>query len=1167
VLRGLLYGQPVRILIDSGATVNFVDTRFVRRHQLPVKRKPNQETVQLANGSKQACNEILPQARMRLGELRLQEPLHVTSIGGYDVILGLEWLMRRNPSVNWSAAQLQVTVKGRKHVFQVEGLPVRTDAAIQHLLLSATQLKKELRSDSTMLLCVATPVPATGAETPRRDTGGVDMSKMLEEFRDVFPEGLPPGKPPERAITHTIDVEPGSAPPHRGIYRLSESELGELRTQLQDLLARGFIRPSVSPYGAPILFVKKKDGTMRMCVDYRMLNKITIKNRYPLPRIDELLDRLHGAKHFTKLDLQSGYHQVLVKEEDVHKTAFSTRYGHYEYTVMPFGLCNAPSTFQRLMHDIFRPLLDDCVVVYLDDILVYSKTPEDHVEHVRRVLQLLRDHRLCAKRSKCEFGKSRVEFVGHFVSADGIEMDPHKLEAVREWPRPKTVKDVRSFLGLAGFYRRFVKDFSSIAGPLTDLTSVKVEKGDLPWGPAQELAFREIKEAVTSAPVLVAPEPEGEFILRTDASQVGLGAVLTQQQPGGERVVAYYSRKLTPTERNYEVHERELLAVVEATKAWRHYLYGRPFRLLTDNWANKHIQSQPRLDPRRMAKMMMKLQGYDFQIEHIPGEKNVVADLLSRRADYAINTVCVRPDETFQRKLREAAEADEEYQVWVKAARVGRPEYALDDGVLYHVKRSEEAGATHDLRRLYVPKGELRTQVLQEAHDTAVAGHQGRDKTLAKIRELYFWPRMATDVEEYVTTCPTCQKTKSTNQKPIGQLHPLPVPRNKWQYVSLDLVTGLPHSKGGYDTIVVFVDMLTKMIHIAPTTKDVTGEGVARLFFDTVFKHHGMPEVLVSDRDPRFTGAFWQGLFKLMGTRFNMSTARHPQTDGQTERANRTILEMLRAFVTPYQDDWDQHLTAVEFAYNNSQHAGTKFSPFQLNGQLPRLPLHLASGKEIKEDTEPSEFARQLADDLAKAAANLTAAKERSARDFNTRRRQHQFSVGDRVLLKQEFTEGLPGAVALPGTTNKLGNRQWGPFTIKRLVGEGSVELDLPEQWTRHPVVNESFLVPYKDGSDRFPEREVTPPEPETVEGEEHYEVEAFRDHRFRDQRLWYLVKWRGYAETANSWQRVETLRADLSPDAMTKLAEEYRTRRGLSEDYQSRPAVVPRRSARTKRS
>ncbi|KAL4281883.1 hypothetical protein GQ457_03G019080 [Hibiscus cannabinus] len=387
------------------------------------------------------------------------------------------------------------------------------------------------------------------------------------DFSGVFLEELP-GLPPDREVEFVIETHVDSAPVSISPYRMAPKELKELKIQLQELLDRGFIRPSTSPWEAPILFVKKKDESLRMCIDYRQLNKMTVKNKYPLPRIDDLFDQLRGASVFSKIDLRSGYNQLKVREQDVLKTAFCTRYGHYEFLVMPFGLTNAPATFMDLMNMVFHEYLDQFVVVFIDDILVYSRTEEDHDRHLLLVLQTLLENQLYAKLSKCEFWIREVVFLGHVVSSEGIRVDPKKVEAIVNWKQPTSVTEIRSFVGLVGYYRRFVSGFSKVAAPLTKLLQkgVKYE-----WSDARQQAFEKLKVALINAPVLTQPMSGKEFVVYSDASYVGLGCVLMQEG----RVVAYASRQLKVHEKNYPTHDIELAAVVFALKIWRHYLYGK----------------------------------------------------------------------------------------------------------------------------------------------------------------------------------------------------------------------------------------------------------------------------------------------------------------------------------------------------------------------------------------------------------------------------------------------------------------------------------------------------------------------------------------------------------------------------------------------------------------
>jgi hypothetical protein len=394
------------------------------------------------------------------------------------------------------------------------------------------------------------------------------------EYADVFPDELL-GMPPDRDIEFAIELQPGTTPISKRPYRMPPAELAELKRQLQELLDNGFIRPSTSPWG-PALFVKKKDESLRLCIDYRPLNAVTIKNKYPLPRIDVLFDQLVGAKVFSKIDLRSGYHQIKIRASDIPKTAFSTRYGLYEYLVMSFGLTNAPTYFMYLMNLVFMPELDKFMVVFIDDILVYSRNEEEHTGHLHVVLQYMREHRLYVKLSKCDFWLKEIKFLGHTISQDGIAVDPHKVQEVMNWKPPTTVRQIRSVLGLAGYYRRFILDFSRIAKPMTEL----LKKGaKFEWGQKCEDAFHTLRQHLTTSPVLAQPHNNKSFDVYCDASGTGLGCVLMQDN----RVIAYASRAFRPHEQNYPIHDLELAAVVHALKMWRHYLMGTHCNIYTDH--------------------------------------------------------------------------------------------------------------------------------------------------------------------------------------------------------------------------------------------------------------------------------------------------------------------------------------------------------------------------------------------------------------------------------------------------------------------------------------------------------------------------------------------------------------------------------------------------------
>jgi hypothetical protein len=468
-------------------------------------------------------------------------------------------------------------------------------------------------------LCKAQPP----TQDPMVFSLAAESISVVEEFMDVFPEELP-GMPLEREVEFYIDLLPGTALITKRPYCMAPIELANLKHfQIIELQQKGYIRPSSSPWGAPELFVTKKDGSMRMCIDYRSLNEVTIKNKYPLPRIDDLFDQLQGAMYFSKIDLRSGYHQLRIKEADIQKTAFVTRYGQYEFTTMPFGLTNAPTFFMNLMNKVFMEELDKFVVDFIDDILIYSKNREDHERHLRIVLGRLSAHQLYAKLSKCEFWLEKIAFLRHIFTAEGIEVDPSKVEAVSKWKQPSNVSEVQSFLGMVGYYRRFIKGFSSIARPMTELLK---KDNKFVWIPKCEESFQVIKKKLTTAPVLTLPDIHQSFVIFCDASRQGLGCVLMQN----EKVITYASRLLKPHEQNYPTHDLELAAIVHALKIWRHYLIGNKCHIFIDHKSLKYIFTQPDLNLSQQRWLEL-IKDYDIEIHYHPGKANVVADALNRK--------------------------------------------------------------------------------------------------------------------------------------------------------------------------------------------------------------------------------------------------------------------------------------------------------------------------------------------------------------------------------------------------------------------------------------------------------------------------------------------------------------------------------------------------------
>ncbi|GJX29543.1 putative reverse transcriptase domain-containing protein [Tanacetum coccineum] len=574
---------------------------------------------------------------------------------------------------------------------------------------------------------------------------------IIRDFPDVFPEDLS-GLPPTRQVEFQIDLIPGVAPVARAPYRLAPSKMKELSEQLKELSDKGFIRPSSSPWGAPVLFVKKKDGSFRMCIDYRELNKLTVKNRYPLPRIDDLFDQLQGSSVYSKIDLRSGYHQLRVQEEDIPKTAFRTRYGHYEFQVMPFGLTNAPAVFMDLMNRVCKPYLDKFVIIFIDDILIYLKNKQEHEEHLKLILELLKKEELYAKFSKCEFWIPKVQFLGHVIDSQGIHVDPAKIESIKDWASPKSPTEIRQFLGLAGYYRRFIEGFSKIAKPMTKLTQKKVK---FEWG-------------------------SEDFIVYCDASIKGLGVVLMQR----EKVIAYASRQLKIYEKNYTTHDLELGAVVFSLKLWRHYLYGTKCTVFTDHKSLQHILNQKELNMRQ-RRWLELLSDYDCEIRYHPGKANVVADALSRkerepplRVRALVMTIGLNLPKQILDAQTEARKPEN-----IKNEDVGGMlvENSKDPEKFRMEKLEPRADGTLCFNgRSWLPcYGDLRTVIMHESHKSKYSIHPGSDKMYQDMKKLYWWPNMKANIATYVSKCLTCAKVKAEHQRPSGLLVQPEIPQWK----------------------------------------------------------------------------------------------------------------------------------------------------------------------------------------------------------------------------------------------------------------------------------------------------------------------------------------------------------------------------------------------------
>ncbi|KAD7479941.1 hypothetical protein E3N88_03077 [Mikania micrantha] len=726
-----------------------------------------------------------------------------------------------------------------------------------------------------------------------------------------------------------------------------------------------------------------------MCVDYQALNKLTIADKYPIPNIDELLDELYGATIFSKLDLRSGYYQIRVTEADVPKTAFRTHSGHYEFKVMPFGLTNAPSTFQAIMNDLFRPFLRKFVLVFFDDILIYSRNMDQHVYHLDTTLQLLKSHSFFVKLSKCCFGQSHVNFLAHIITSEGVQVEEEKIVAIKSWPIPHNVTQVRGFLGLTGYYRRFVRNYGIIARPLTALT----KKNGFHWNDEALAAFNALKTALTTAPVLHLPDFDKEFVVECDASSDGTGAIVSQ----AEHPIAYFSKGFTPSTRFKSAYDRELLALVLAVQKWNHYLFGRHFLIRKENRGADALSRRP-----------------------------MCATLLTLTVPY-----CVDVGDIHEGLKTDPFTLDLLHKLQNSSTPL--PDFSLVDGFLFHRKR------------LVIPDVPgLRLKLLQEAHDTPTGGHGGFLKTLKRLSSQYFWPHMNKDIRLHVQNCITCQQQKYQTTSPAGLLQPLPIPNQIWEDVSMDFIVGLPPSKR-FDTILVVIDRLSKYAHFLSLSHPFTAKTVANLFCKEIVRLHGFPRSIVSDRDVVFLSQFWQELFRLSQTKLNLSSSYHPQMDGQSEVLNRCLESYLRCFAQEQPRKWNSFLPWAEYSYNTGFHSATGITPFYVvYGRPPPSLIPYVVG-----ETNNAELEQLLdRDDMLKLLRdNLMKAQDRMRNQANTKRRDVSFAVGDYVFLRLQLYRQRSLSKR---RFEKLSPRFFGPYQIKRKVGPVAYDPPAPLPITKN---------------------------------------------------------------------------------------------------------------------
>nr|XP_036576341.1 reverse transcriptase domain protein [Colletotrichum truncatum]KAF6783066.1 reverse transcriptase domain protein [Colletotrichum truncatum] len=941
-----LGGYTTQVLIDSGAQGNFIAPRIVQQREIPWNQKQNPyrlrnvegKEVEYGGGSIDQETAQLPLLYHGHQELI---SLDITEIGNHDVTGRIKF----NPasekhSTKASCGLLAATRARPRLMLRIKDIGTRT--------LAATTIDKV-------------------TEDP--------MSKIPVEYRvysKLFAPELETGLPEHSKWDHKIEIKEGHEPTFNKIYPLNQKEMKALDEWLDENLAKGFIRPSKSPAGYPVLFVPKKNGKKRLCVDYRRLNDITIKDCYPLPLISELRDLLYEAQWFTALDLKGAYNLIRIAEGDEWKTAFRTRRGQFETLVMPFGLTNAPATFQTMINQVLREYLDKSVVVYLDDILIFSKTLEEHKKHVHEILKALEQAKLLVEPEKSLFHKQEVEFLGFTITPGVIKMSPNKIKAVQEWPTPENPKDILSFLGF------------------TD---------------KQQKAFQEVKDKVTSEPVIQIPNPEKPFELETDASNEAEGAQLGQRDENGVlHPCGFFLRKFQGPELNYQIHDKELIAIIDAFKEWRPQLSGTKYevKVYTDHKNLAHFTTSKELN-KRQIRWSEFLSEFNFRIIYRKGSENGRADALSRRPDYK--------DEVL-----------EETQVILKKDNGDLVPAAKLLMIGDRVKTSTTGRMTHDQ--------------IREIHSAPAHGHQG-----------------------------SAQK---------------------------------------YDSILVVVDRFTKYAYFIPYLESSTAEDLAYTFLRIIVSQHGLPQEIVSDRGSVFTSKFWRSLISQLGAKHSLSTAFHPQSDGQTERIIQILETYLRSYVNYDQDNWVKLLPTAQFAYNSSIGESTRESPFFLNyGFNPTAYGEPRTGsaaiKAVADIKKLKEIQQKLPQEL-----EFVRQRMKKHADRHRVRGPPLKEGGSAYLIRRNIKTKRP--------SDKLDFKKLGPFEITKKISEVNYKLKLPETMKCHPVFHVSLLEPAPDGTHT---EDCIIMETDDTE----YEVERILDHRRNDETTEYFIKWKNYGHEDDSWE------------------------------------------------
>lgn len=1059
--------QPLQILVDTGAYKSFISKETVQRLGLQLIHILDQNHW-LADDTTPFVTSGEVNLRVKMGEVVTTVRASVAQTLSCTCILGVDWIRANKISIFTHENRIVMFNKQGKEMASVEMVSgehvTKSNLAIGAFSIQAKSNVKLIMENLSSHL----------ENVSHRQ----QVQNLLRKSEPIFDLSIPTRATP--SIFHTIEI--GQAQPIAQRPRIqSKFQKVETKKHVEAMLAAGQIVHSNSPWAAPVHIVKKPDGSSRFTVDYRKLNSVTVKDNYPLPSIAETINQLQGYSYYTKMDLKSGYLQIPISERDQPKTAFITREGLYHFTVLPAGLKNSPPTFQRIMNSIIGRGREHCCLIYLDDIIVFSRTFDDHLVHVEEVLEALHKHNFQLNPPKCDWFKSEMNYLGHTINAHGMAPLDEKIETIKQLPMPKTLREANYFIGALGFYRKFIKNFAQMAAPIHRITNLhKRQHREFTWGPEQVVAFGQLKRAISTKPlVLDFPDNDALLILSTDASDLGIGGVLKQTTSESTRVIYYHSQLLNSAQKRYSTIEKEALAVFKCVEKLRPYLLGRDFIIETDHCplCNFHQRGSKN---RRVDTWSLILSEYNIQeVRYKKGKCNCDADLLSRypigMADDEVNEEqpktptrsCINvltraaaarmtsftsearsmPSIGLERNDQVAAETEAREAAVIPTSpsksrlppldttRIRQEqqrdetirqyiERPLDgmvicDGILYHQRK----GKRRQQMVPYIPKS-LVVDVLAAAHDHQFAAHFGRDKTFGKLKNRCYWPGMYSAIQNHVKTCHDCARFNTPRRKPPGHLQPIEPPSEIFQMVGLDFWGPVQESNNGNKYALVLTDYLSKFV-VAKALPTATAQVAAEFIVETALTF-GVPSHLLTDNGTHFRNELFQCLSGILGFTHVLSTPYHPQTNGQTERWNATMRPKLAMLCRNNEDNWDEFLPGVVHAYNTSAHATTGYSPsFLMFGR--EISLAFDAARPVLQMPKVSNYVEHLSrcrKVVLEAANENVRRQQQLAKQRHDRNRQAPiYEIGQLVFVKRH------------GSRSKFDERQSGPFRIVEKLG------------------------------------------------------------------------------------------------------------------------------------